>query len=58
LITAHVLIPARMAREASGILMERRVARGESPRASADSRREEGMASIPAAVFRAIGRRP
>ena len=57
LITAAVLIPARIARDAIGNSIWTSRASGGRPIASADSRSGAGMSRRPVAVFRMIGNR-
>ncbi len=57
LITAAVRTPAKIVGVANGSSIRQRTARGGSPSASADSRRDAGIPVRPACVFRMIGSR-
>ncbi len=57
LMTAAVLIPARIEREAIGSSMRSSRAPAGKPSASADSRSETGISRRPVAVLRTIGSR-
>src|SRR5438046_8469074 len=58
LITALVLIPERIERDAIGRYIFQRRAIGLSPNATADSRNARGMSCEPVAVLRTIGSKP
>ena len=55
LMTAAVLIPAKIDRAAIGNSMRNSRARAGNPSASADSRKDVGMSRKPVAVLRTIG---
>ena len=57
LITAALLMPARMGRVHSGSSIRSSIAAGDRPSASADSRMGAGMSDSPLWVFRTMGSR-